>query len=71
MIAGAGLALRPVSKRGKGRQLSVLAGSLRRLVIPVIGRIAEDALILDLRCLEDEQGFAANLGTLDVAGGGE
>ena len=70
-IAGAGLALRPVSKRGKGRQLSELAGSLRRLVIPVIGRISEDALILDLRCLEDEQGFAANLATLDVAGGGK
>jgi L-seryl-tRNA(Ser) seleniumtransferase len=44
---------------------------LRRLVIPVIGRISEDALILDLRCLEDEQGFAANLATLDVAGGGK
>jgi L-seryl-tRNA(Ser) seleniumtransferase len=29
--------------------------------VPVIGRIADQALIFDLRCLEDEAGFVKNL----------
>jgi L-seryl-tRNA(Ser) seleniumtransferase len=37
---------------------------LRELPIPVIGRIAEGALWLDLRCLEDETAFVAQLGQL-------
>jgi L-seryl-tRNA(Ser) seleniumtransferase len=41
---------------------------LRRLPIPVIGRIEDHALILDLRCLEDAEEFAANLVGLDFAG---
>ena len=32
--------------------------------MPVIGRIADQALLLDLRCLEDEAGFLANLASL-------
>jgi L-seryl-tRNA(Ser) seleniumtransferase len=64
-VASAGLALIPTVRRGKGRALAALASSLRRLPVPVIGHIAADALILDLRCLEDEPGFAANLATLD------
>jgi L-seryl-tRNA(Ser) seleniumtransferase len=54
-LASAGLALRPGSTR--------LAAALRALPIPVIGRIQEGALILDLRCLEDadEARFAAQL----------
>jgi L-seryl-tRNA(Ser) seleniumtransferase len=31
------------------------------LPLPVIGRIADKALLLDLRCLEDEAGFLAAL----------
>jgi L-seryl-tRNA(Ser) seleniumtransferase len=34
---------------------------LRDLPIPVIGRIADDAVILDLRCLEDEAAFLTQL----------
>src|SRR5207248_4868290 len=52
-IPSAGLAIKPIAARGTGRRLSSLAGALRRLPVPVIGRIAEDSLILDLRCLED------------------
>jgi len=32
----------------------------------VIGRIQDDAFILDLRCLEDEESFIAQLPGLDL-----
>ena len=38
-----------------------LAARLRALPRPVIGRVSEGALVLDLRCLEDEAGFIATL----------
>ncbi|HRO11055.1 L-seryl-tRNA(Sec) selenium transferase [Amaricoccus sp.] len=53
-IASAGLALR-------GAAPDALAARLRALPVPVIGRIADGALLLDLRCLEDPRGFLANL----------
>lgn len=46
---------------GSGSALDRLAGDLRALPVPVIGRIADGALLLDLRCLEDASGFIANL----------
>jgi len=61
-----GFAIRPRGSRGSGRLLTVLSMALRRLPLPVVGRIEDKALILDLRCLDDEQGFIANLATLDV-----
>ncbi|MDH7795840.1 MULTISPECIES: L-seryl-tRNA(Sec) selenium transferase [unclassified Beijerinckia] len=63
-IASAGLALRPMD--GSGRALNQLAAALRGLPIPVIGHIAEQRLVLDLRCLEDEAGFIGNLSTLHL-----
>ncbi len=66
-IASAGLALCPTAKRGAGMALARLAAALRALPVPVIGRIHEGALILDLRCLEDEAGFTAQLDRLDLA----
>jgi L-seryl-tRNA(Ser) seleniumtransferase len=64
-VPSTGLAIRPTVTRGGGRALSRLAARLRGLAVPVIGRVEEQALILDLRCLEDESGFVANLGPLD------
>jgi L-seryl-tRNA(Ser) seleniumtransferase len=64
-IASAGLAIRPSQqKRGAGTALNRLAAALRALPVPVIGRIHEGRLILDLRCLEDEAGFRAQLAEL-------
>jgi L-seryl-tRNA(Ser) seleniumtransferase len=65
-LPSAGLALSPRS--GSGKALEALAAALRALPVPVIGRIANQALVLDLRCLEDEAGFTANLARLDGGG---
>ncbi len=66
-LPSAGLAIRPSAPRGAGRRLKQLADALRRLAIPVIGRIEDQALVLDLRCLEDESAFAKNLASLDLS----
>ncbi len=66
-IPSAGLALRPTARRGAGTALARLAAALRALPVPVIGRVHEGALTLDLRCLEDEAGFAAQLAQLEPA----
>lgn len=65
-IASAGLAMRPTIQRGSGRALAALAEALRALPVPVIGRIEDGALILDLRCLEDEASFIDNVATLKI-----
>ncbi len=53
----------------RGRHIDRLADAFRRLPIPVIGRIADDTLLLDLRTLDDEAAFTAQLGQLDVVAG--
>jgi L-seryl-tRNA(Ser) seleniumtransferase len=65
-VPSAGLSLRPRS--GGGRALEVLSAALRRLRIPVIGRIENQSLVLDLRCLEHEASFISNLAGLDLGG---
>jgi len=61
-IPSAGLALRPrTGRRGAGAAALRLAAAFRALPIPVIGRTEDDALVLDLRCLEDDEDFIRNL----------
>jgi L-seryl-tRNA(Ser) seleniumtransferase len=64
-IPSAGLAIRPpVSARHPGTALERIARAFRRLPVPVIGRIRNGALILDLRTLEDEAAFVDQLPAL-------
>lgn len=60
VIPSAAIAIVPAAVRG-GAALGALADRFRRLPTPVIGRINADRLLFDLRCLEDEAGFAAQL----------
>jgi L-seryl-tRNA(Ser) seleniumtransferase len=68
-LESAGLAIEPRARKDAGRHVVALASALRRLPIPVVGRIADGALILDMRCMEDEPGFVAQLPALRVARG--
>jgi L-seryl-tRNA(Ser) seleniumtransferase len=54
-------------KRGADARLNILVRAFRTLPIPVIGRLQDGAFVLDLRCLEDEAGFLAQLGGLTAA----
>jgi L-seryl-tRNA(Ser) seleniumtransferase len=55
------LTITPTAKRGRGAALKRLTAALRDLPVPVIGRVHEDALWLDLRCLDDEAAFVSQL----------
>ena len=61
------IAVTPSAARASQRLLGTLAAALRRLPMPVIGRIENGALVMDLRCLEDADAFIANFTTLTLA----
>ncbi|KAB2308677.1 L-seryl-tRNA(Sec) selenium transferase [Betaproteobacteria bacterium SCN2] len=66
-LPSAGFAVRPQGK--KGGVLNRIEAALRGLDRPVIGRIEDGALLLDLRCLApaEETAFAANLAGLSCS----
>ena len=68
-LPSAGLRLTPREAKRAGRQLARLEAALRGLPRPVIGRIADQSLWLDLRCLEagDEPAFGDQLAALRTA----
>jgi L-seryl-tRNA(Ser) seleniumtransferase len=63
-LPSVGLKLTP---EGTGGAVEALAAAMRALPVPVIGRIREGALWLDLRCLEEDQEaqFLAQLARLE------
>ncbi len=56
-----------VGKRGGGTALKRLAAAFAALPVPVIGRVQDGRLLFDLRCLDDEAEFAAQLSGLGAA----
>jgi L-seryl-tRNA(Ser) seleniumtransferase len=66
-LPSAGIALCPVSRKGAGRALDELSDAFRHLPLPVIGRIRDNELLLDLRCLEDPLPFTRQLPLLAQA----
>ena len=67
-LPSAGLAIAPVliGKRGMGTALDALATALRGLPLPVIGRVADDRLLLDCRCIDDATELLAQLPLLQA-----
>jgi L-seryl-tRNA(Ser) seleniumtransferase len=65
LLPSAALALRPLARRS-GAAVEALARALRAMPTPVIGRIEAGRVVLDLRCLEDETAFIAQLDTLST-----
>lgn len=68
-LPSSGLAIAPKlsGKRGMGTALDALAEALRGLPLPVIGRIADDRLLLDCRCIDDPSELLGQLGALRAA----
>ena len=58
----------PIDRKSAGRKLAQLAAAFRRLPIPVVGHTKDNSLIFDLRCLDDEAKFTAQLAMLNTAG---
>jgi L-seryl-tRNA(Ser) seleniumtransferase len=64
-LPSAALVITPAVKgRGAGTALKVLEKQLRDLPIPIVGRVHDGSLWLDLRCLEDEAAFSAQFTTI-------
>jgi L-seryl-tRNA(Ser) seleniumtransferase len=64
LLPSAALALTPAD--ASGAALEALARRLRALPVPVVGRIERGRVILDLRCLENEAEFVAQLSSLSA-----
>ena len=58
------LTISPIAKKHKGSALKTLNRKLLDLNTPIIGRIHNDAVWLDLRCFEDEQLLITQLASL-------
>ena len=69
--AGDGRLTEPLARRAR-RVIAIeldpaLASALRALPVPIIGRIADDRLLLDCRCLDEPGPVLAQLPTLQEA----
>jgi L-seryl-tRNA(Ser) seleniumtransferase len=64
-LPSAGIAVEGTGKNRKS-EAQRIAAAFRALPIPVVGRVTEGAFVMDLRCLDDEARFVAQLGSLDL-----
>jgi L-seryl-tRNA(Ser) seleniumtransferase len=64
-LASAAIAVTPHAKT-KSSAAQRIAGAFRTLPVPVIGRIKDGAFLMDLRCLDDEKAFIAQLAELKL-----
>ncbi len=65
LLESRALVLRPITEKGKSESaLQDLADKLRHLPKPVLGRISDGMLWLDLRCLYTEEEFIAQIALL-------
>jgi L-seryl-tRNA(Ser) seleniumtransferase len=55
-----------ISGKTKSSDAQRIASAFRALPVPVIGRIKEGAFVMDLRCLDDETAFVAQLRALKI-----
>jgi L-seryl-tRNA(Ser) seleniumtransferase len=63
-VSGVALAIRSVTD---GEDVTRrLSRAFRELPVPVIGHVNKGRLLLDLRCLDDEEGFMSQLGALRI-----
>jgi L-seryl-tRNA(Ser) seleniumtransferase len=64
-LPSAGISIEAAGKT-KSSYAQSIASAFRALPIPVIGRVKDGAFVMDLRCLEDETGFLAELPQLSI-----
>lgn len=60
LLPSSGIALKPIGRRARSA-VEALSAAFRALPTPVIGRMRNGTLMLDLRCLDDEAAFIAQL----------
>jgi L-seryl-tRNA(Ser) seleniumtransferase len=64
-LPSAAIAIESTTK-GRSAAAERIASAFRALPVPVIGRIKDGAFMLDMRCLDDEAAFVAQLSQLEV-----
>lgn len=62
-LPSAGIRIR--ANNGDGEAIEKLAAALRALDRPIVGRIEDNSLVLDFRCLVDEAGFLSAASSID------
>jgi L-seryl-tRNA(Ser) seleniumtransferase len=56
-----------IRSRAAGEDIAnAIATAFRKLPVPVIGHVHKSHLLLDLRCLDDEEGFVSQLKSLQI-----
>src|SRR5207342_3077687 len=66
-LPSCGIAVAAPGKR-RGALAGVISSAFRALPRPVVGRLKDGAFVMDLRCLEQEGEFVAQLDRLDLTG---